>query len=35
VQTAEEDVQFSLPAELRKELKAAGEDVNNKVKRQP
>jgi hypothetical protein len=27
-------VQFSLPAELRKELKAAGEDVNNKVKRQ-
>jgi 4-hydroxy-3-methylbut-2-enyl diphosphate reductase len=34
VQTAEEDVQFSLPAELRKELKAAGEDVNNKVKRQ-
>jgi hypothetical protein len=26
-------VQFSLPAELRKELKAAGEDVNNKVKR--
>jgi 4-hydroxy-3-methylbut-2-enyl diphosphate reductase len=33
VQTAEEDVQFSLPAELRKELKAAGEDVNNKVKR--
>ncbi len=34
VETAEEDVQFSLPAELRKELKAAGEDVNNKVKRQ-
>ena len=34
VQTAEEDVQFSLPAELRKELKAAGEEVNNKVKRQ-
>jgi 4-hydroxy-3-methylbut-2-enyl diphosphate reductase len=34
VQTAEEDVQFSLPAELRKELKAAGEDVNNKIKRQ-
>ncbi len=33
VQTAEEDVQFSLPAELRKELKAAGTDVNNKVKR--
>jgi hypothetical protein len=26
-------VQFSLPAELRKELKAAGEDVNNKIKR--
>jgi 4-hydroxy-3-methylbut-2-enyl diphosphate reductase len=34
VQTAEEDVQFSLPAELRKELKAAGEDINNKIKRQ-
>ena len=34
VQTAEEDVQFSLPAELRKELKAAGEDVSNKTKRQ-
>ncbi len=33
VQTAEEDVQFSLPAELRKELKAAGTDINNKVKR--
>ena len=33
VQTAEEDVQFSLPAELRKELKAAGTDVNNKIKR--
>lgn len=33
VQTAEEDVQFSLPAELRKELKAAGADVSNKVKR--
>ena len=33
VQTAEEDVQFSLPAELRKELKAAGTDVSNKVKR--
>lgn len=33
VQTAEEDVQFSLPAELRKELKAAGEDVSNKQKR--
>jgi 4-hydroxy-3-methylbut-2-enyl diphosphate reductase len=34
IQTAEEDVQFSLPAELRKELKAAGEDVSNKAKRQ-
>ena len=34
VQTAEEDVQFSLPAELRKELKAAGTDVNNKIKRE-
>jgi 4-hydroxy-3-methylbut-2-enyl diphosphate reductase len=33
VQTAEEDVQFSLPAELRKELKAAGTDISNKVKR--
>jgi 4-hydroxy-3-methylbut-2-enyl diphosphate reductase len=33
VQTAEEDIQFSLPAELRKELKAAGTDVNNKIKR--
>jgi 4-hydroxy-3-methylbut-2-enyl diphosphate reductase len=33
VQTAEEDVQFSLPAELRKELKAAGTDIDNKVKR--
>jgi len=33
VQTAEEDVQFSLPAELRKELKAAGNDVSNKVRR--
>lgn len=33
VQTAEEDIQFSLPPELRKELKAAGTDVNNKVKR--
>lgn len=33
VQTAEEDVQFSLPPELRKELKAAGQDVSNKVKR--
>jgi 4-hydroxy-3-methylbut-2-enyl diphosphate reductase len=33
VQTAEEDVQFSLPAELRKELKAAGQDTSNKIKR--
>ncbi|MFM6977379.1 MAG: 4-hydroxy-3-methylbut-2-enyl diphosphate reductase [Micrococcales bacterium] len=33
VQTAEEDVQFSLPAELRKELKAAGAEVSNKQKR--
>jgi len=33
VQTAEEDVQFSLPKELRKDLKAAGEVVDNKVKR--
>ena len=33
VQTAEEDVQFSLPKELRKDLKAAGADVSNKNKR--
>jgi 4-hydroxy-3-methylbut-2-enyl diphosphate reductase len=33
VQTAEEDIQFSLPPELRKELKAAGTDIDNKVKR--
>ena len=33
VQTAEEDVQFSLPKELRKDMKAAGEDTSNKVKR--
>ena len=33
VQTAEEDVQFSLPKELRKDLKAAGEDVSNKAQR--
>lgn len=33
VQTAEEDVQFSLPKELRKDLKAAGADVSNKTKR--
>ena len=33
VQTAEEDVQFSLLKELRKDLKSAGEDTSNKVKR--
>jgi 4-hydroxy-3-methylbut-2-enyl diphosphate reductase len=33
VQTAEEDIQFSLPAELRKELKAAGHETSNKAKR--
>ena len=33
VQTAEEDVQFSLPAELRKEIKGTAHDVTNKVKR--
>ena len=33
VTTAEEDIQFSLPKELRKELKAAGEDISNKLKR--
>ena len=33
VTTAEEDIQFSLPAELRKDLKAAGEDTSNKQKR--
>ena len=33
VQTAEEDIQFSLPAELRKELKAAGQETSNKAKR--
>lgn len=33
VTTAEEDVQFSLPAELRKTMKAAGEDTSNKAKR--
>jgi len=32
VTTAEEDVQFSLPKELRKDLKAAGHDVSNKAK---
>jgi 4-hydroxy-3-methylbut-2-enyl diphosphate reductase len=34
VVTAEEDVQFSLPKELRKDLKAAGTDVSNKIKRE-
>lgn len=33
VQTAEEDVQFSLPKELRKDLKAAGHETENKAKR--
>lgn len=33
VTTAEEDIQFSLPAELRKELKAAGSQIDNKTKR--
>ena len=33
VQTAEEDVQFSLPKELRKDMKAAGEETSNKQKR--
>lgn len=33
VTTAEEDVQFSLPAELRRDLKAAGQDTSNKTKR--
>lgn len=33
VQTAEEDVQFSLPKELRKDMKAAGEETSNKIKR--
>ena len=33
VQTAEEDVQFSLPKELRKDLKAAGHETENKTKR--
>jgi len=33
VTTAEEDVQFSLPKELRKDLKSAGKDVSNKAKR--
>ena len=30
VTTAEEDIQFSLPKELRKELKSAGQDTSNK-----
>ncbi|NDH65732.1 MAG: 4-hydroxy-3-methylbut-2-enyl diphosphate reductase [Microbacteriaceae bacterium] len=34
VTTAEEDIQFSLPKELRKDLKAAGTDVSNKAKRE-
>jgi 4-hydroxy-3-methylbut-2-enyl diphosphate reductase len=33
ITTAEEDIQFSLPRELRKDLKAAGEDTSNKNKR--
>jgi 4-hydroxy-3-methylbut-2-enyl diphosphate reductase len=33
VTTAEEDVQFSLPKELRKDLKAAGTETSNKIKR--
>jgi 4-hydroxy-3-methylbut-2-enyl diphosphate reductase len=33
IQTAEEDIQFSLPKELRKDLKAAGENTENKEKR--
>ena len=33
VTTAEEDVQFSLPKELRKDLKAAGLETSNKQKR--
>jgi len=33
VTTAEEDIQFSLPKELRKDLKSAGEDTSNKQKR--
>jgi 4-hydroxy-3-methylbut-2-enyl diphosphate reductase len=33
ITTAEEDVQFSLPKELRKDLKAAGEDTTNRIKR--
>ncbi|MFM7013730.1 MAG: 4-hydroxy-3-methylbut-2-enyl diphosphate reductase [Actinomycetota bacterium] len=33
ITTAEEDVQFSLPKELRKDLKSAGEDTSNKQRR--
>ena len=33
VQTVEEDVQFSLQNEPRKDLKSAGEDTSNKIKR--
>lgn len=33
ITTAEEDVQFSLPKELRKDLKSAGHDTSNKAKR--
>ncbi len=33
ITTAEEDVQFSLPKELRKDLKQAGQDTSNKTKR--
>jgi len=33
ITTAEEDVQFSLPKELRKDLKSVGQDTSNKVKR--
>jgi len=33
VTTAEEDIQFSLPKELRKDLKMAGQDTSNKAKR--
>ena len=33
ITTAEEDVQFSLPKELRKDLKMAGQETSNKIKR--
>lgn len=33
ITTAEEDIQFSLPKELRKDLKSAGQEVSNKQKR--